>query len=94
MSTFEIGRLFAWEPPNRLALSWRGRDWAPGETTQVAIDFAPTPGGTQVTIEHSGFDGLPADHPARHGLSGVAFKSMIGLWWADLVTAYRGHPEP
>jgi hypothetical protein len=31
------------------------------------------------------------DHPARHGLEGVAFTRMIGLWWGALMTALREH---
>ena len=26
-----------------------------------------------------------------HGLAGAAFSRMIGLWWADLMTALREH---
>ena len=63
------------------------------QRTEVEVRFEPAPldtrAGTRVTIEHRGWDALPADHPARHGYTGNAFTSMIGLRWADALTAVR-----
>jgi hypothetical protein len=42
-----------------------------------------------VTIEHRGWDRVPAKHPGRGGLMGVAFTGLLGNWWADLLTALR-----
>jgi hypothetical protein len=42
-----------------------------------------------VTVHHRGWAALRPDHPARHGLEGAAFSRMMGLWWADLLTASR-----
>jgi uncharacterized protein YndB with AHSA1/START domain len=86
---FEVGRVLAWEPPRRLLFEWRQSDFAPGERTEVEVRFEAAPRGTSVTIEHRGWDALSAVHPARHGYTGNAFTSMIGLRWGDLLTAFR-----
>ncbi len=79
--SFEVGEVTAWDPPAHLRLDWRIRNFAPGEKTEVEIWFEASPSGTRVTVEHRGWDGLRADHPARHGLAGRALSHMIGLWW-------------
>jgi uncharacterized protein YndB with AHSA1/START domain len=88
---FEIGRVLVWEPPSRLVLQWRARNFAPGEHTRVSVVFEPQNGGTRVTLEHTGWEELRADHPVRHGLTGRAFEAMIGLWWGELTTSLRAH---
>lgn len=88
---FEVGRVLVWEPGARLVFEWRGRNFAPGEITEVEVCFEPASGGTRVTLEHRGWDALRPDHPARHGLGGTAFTAMIGLWWGDLATSLRTH---
>jgi hypothetical protein len=89
--TWEVGRVTVWEPAARLVFDWRLPSFAPHETTEVEVRFEPVAGGTRVTIEHRGFDALPREHPARHGLDGEALQAMIGLWWGDLVTVFRRH---
>jgi hypothetical protein len=59
--------------------------FAPHESTEVEVRFEPVPGGTR----HRGWDAMPPGHPARHGLFGPAFTSMMGLWWADRLEALR-----
>jgi activator of HSP90 ATPase len=88
---FEIGRVLAWEPAAKLVLEWRARNFARDERTEVEVRFQAARGGTQVTIEHSGWAAIREDHPARHGYAGGAFLSMIGLWWGELATSLRAH---
>ena len=52
-------------------------------------DFVAEGAGTRVTIEHRGWDRVPAGHRARHGLVGPAFAALVGLWWGDLLAALR-----
>jgi uncharacterized protein YndB with AHSA1/START domain len=87
--THTVGRVLTWEPPALLELEWRGVNFKPDESTRVTVRFAPQGEGTLVTVHHTGWSALPADHPARHGLTGAAFSKMIGLWWGDLLTALR-----
>lgn len=89
--TFEVGKVTIWEPPERLALEWRGVNFKPGEKTFVEVTFEPMRDGTTVTVRHSGWSALPAEHPARHGLEGAAFTRTIGLFWGDLMTSLREH---
>ena len=88
---FAMGTVTEWAPPKRLAFEWRGVNFAPGAKTLVEVDFAESASGTQVTVRHSGFASLRADHPVRHGKSVVEFVAMMAGWWGDLMTALRVH---
>ena len=91
---FEIGRVLAWEPAKRLVVEWRQEGFAPGDRTEVEVRFEPASGGTRVTVQHRGWDTLAADHPTRHGYTGNAFTTMIGLRWADALTALKTRARP
>jgi uncharacterized protein YndB with AHSA1/START domain len=84
-----VGRVEVWEPPHRLALTWRSTNFAPDQVTRVDVRFEPVAEGTRVTVTHSGWDGLPPRHPARHGLTGREFVIMQGRWWGDMLTAVK-----
>lgn len=85
------GQVTAWEPPARLVFEWRAVNFAPGERTLVEVVFEPEGESTRVTVTHSGWSKIRADHPARHGLPPGSFLRMIGMWWADLLTSARVH---
>jgi uncharacterized protein YndB with AHSA1/START domain len=86
----ELGRILVWKPGDRLVFEWRPQLFRPGESTQVEVRFEPTAaGGTRVTLVHGGWESIPRDHKVRHGWEGEAFRSMIGLIWADLLVALR-----
>jgi uncharacterized protein YndB with AHSA1/START domain len=85
----EVGRVRVWDPPRRLAFSWRNANFAAQEQTDVDVEFAPTSSGTRVTVTHRGWSALRTDHPARHGLQGAAFSRMIGLWWGEQMGSLR-----
>jgi uncharacterized protein YndB with AHSA1/START domain len=86
---FEVGRVRIWEPPQRVAFSWRNSNFGPNELTEVEVEFKPTANGTLVTVTHRGWAALRPDHPARHGQQGADFARMIGLWWGDQMTSLR-----
>lgn len=86
---FEAGRITVWEPPERLVFTWRIRNFAPDESTEVEVRFEPVGASTRVIVQHRGWAALRADHPARHGVHGAAFSRTIGLWWADVMTGLR-----
>ncbi len=88
---FEHGRVLIWEPPARLVFELSGRDFGPGESTEVEVRFEAVADGTRVVLEHRGWGAFPAEHPVRHGLVGGAFTAMLGNWWADLFVALRRH---
>ncbi len=87
----ETGRITAWEPPARVVFEWRIANFAPGEKTEVEVEFEPRGEGTYVTVTHRGWSKIRPDHPARHGKDVPAFIRMNGMWWADLLTALREH---
>lgn len=89
--TFVVGSVVVWEPPHRLALEWRNVNFKPDERTFVEVRFSPSGHGTMVRVEHRGWSALPEDHPARHGLVGAEFVTMIGMWWGDLLSSLREH---
>lgn len=86
---FEVGRIRVWEPGKRLVFGFRARAFAEDEDTEVEVRFEPEGAVTRVTVEHRGWDALADGHPARHGLQDAAFDAMIGIFWAELVTALR-----
>jgi uncharacterized protein YndB with AHSA1/START domain len=90
---FVVGRVRVWEPPARLAFSWRLPNFAPHQTTEVEIRFDAVTEGTRVTLTHRGWDSVPSDHPARHGQMGRAFVLFKGHWWAGVLGAVRRHAE-
>jgi uncharacterized protein YndB with AHSA1/START domain len=54
----------AWEPPRRLALSWKVNPNA-AAPTEIEVRFTPEGDGTRVDLEHRGFERLGED--ARDG---------------------------
>lgn len=53
----EWGRVVAWEPPHRLAMTWHpGREAS--EAQQVEVTFTAEAGGTRVTLRHFGWEVL------------------------------------
>ena len=60
---YEIGRVTAYEPPSRVAFTWRAPSWE--EITQVDIRFAADAGGTRVELEHSGWEQSAKTREAR-----------------------------
>lgn len=84
---FEVGRVRAWEPPARLVFGWRQATFAPDQDTEVEVRFEPLGEETRVTVEHRGWDSVPAAHVARHGFPDALFLRRHGEWWRELLAA-------
>ncbi|HTP74328.1 MAG TPA: SRPBCC domain-containing protein [Burkholderiaceae bacterium] len=88
----EIGRIRIWQPPQRLLFDWQVAQGTALERTEVEVLFeAVGDHGTRVTVTHRGWAAIRADHPARHGRVGSEFSRELGLWWGDLLAAWRLH---
>ncbi len=91
---FEVGRVLVWKPAHRLVFQWRQGNFRPGQVTEVEVRFEALGAGTRVTLEHRGFDALPADHSARHGLgTGEAFTRMMVGFWSEVLGGLKRQAE-
>ena len=84
---FEIGRIRVWTPPSRLVFGWRQATFAEGQDTEVEVRFEAVGDETRVTVEHTGWDSVPAGHAARHGFADAVFLRRHGEWWQALLSA-------
>ena len=90
---YEVGRVLVWEPGQRLVFQWRGTNFADDQVTEVEVRFRARDGGTRVTVEHRGWEVLPPDHPARHGLDHGPFLRLMGQSWTELLEAAKARAE-
>jgi len=86
-ATFEIGRISAWVPGERLAFSWRQATFAPDQTTHVEVRFEAVGEETRVTVEHRGWGLIPQEHAARHGFPLEPFQMRAAEHWRALLAA-------
>jgi uncharacterized protein YndB with AHSA1/START domain len=103
-TSFVVGDIRTWEPPRRLVLSWRQASFAPGQETELHVRFddvedaAGTAAQTRVVVEHFGWDRIPPEDAARHGLPLATFQHRFAQWWQALLrtlTDVAGrHPGP
>ncbi|RRN61829.1 SRPBCC domain-containing protein [Caulobacter sp. 602-1] len=82
---FEVGKVRVWERGARLVFGWRQATFAPGMDTEVDVRFEAVEAGTRVTVEHRGWDSVPAPHVARHSFPDGVFLQRHGEWWRALL---------
>lgn len=83
---FEVGKVKVWERGARLVFGWRQASFAPGMDTEVEVRFEAVDEGTRVTVEHRGWDSVPAENVARHGFPDRIFLQRHGEWWRTLLS--------
>lgn len=88
---FEIGRVTVWDPPRRLVFGWRQAAFTPDMATRVEVAFEPVGAETRVTVVHTGWDSVPADHVARHRFPDAVFLQRHADWWRSLLGALKAH---
>ena len=84
---FEIGRILAWEPPRRLVFSWRQASFPPDLHTEVEVGFEAAGDETRVSVEHRGFDQVPAESAARHRFPDQVLLMRLADFWRDQIAA-------
>lgn len=94
-TVFEIGRVTAWEPGRRLALTWRQATFAPDQMTHVEVLFeAVEEATTRITVTHTGWDSVPQEHVARHTFPDAVFLRRHAEWWQQLLAACSAKLPP
>ena len=88
---FEVGKVRAWEPPRRLVFGWRQATFAPGQDTEVEVLFEAVGEETRVSVTHTGWDTVPAEHVARHGFPDLVFMRRHAEWWRALLASFSEH---
>jgi uncharacterized protein YndB with AHSA1/START domain len=83
---FEIGRIRVWEPPRRLIFSWRQANFPSDLQTEVEVAFEAVGAETRVSIEHRGFDQVPAG-AARHGFPDAVPLTRLAEFWRAQIAA-------
>jgi uncharacterized protein YndB with AHSA1/START domain len=86
---FEIGKVRAWEPPHRLVVGWRQAAFTPDQDTEVEVRFDAVGDETRVTVEHRGWDSVPAGHVARHGFPNTIILQRHAEWWQSLLASFK-----
>ena len=71
------GVVNAWDPPNRIAFSWRVNPTWPDET-EVEITFTPENGGTRVILRHTGWERLGEQAEAAHAGYSSGWREVLG----------------
>ena len=84
---FEIGKVLAWEPPSRLVFSWRQAAFPPDLHTEVEVCFEAVGEETRVSVEHRGFDQVPAESAARHRFPDHALLARLAEFWQAQIRA-------
>ena len=89
-TVFQIGRVSAWEPPERLVFTWRQAAFPPDLHTEVEVRFEAVGEETRVSVEHRGFDQVPADSAARHRFPDQMLLMRLSEFWQAQLRAVGG----
>ena len=84
---FEIGAIRVWEPPHRLVFSWRQANFPLDLHTEVEVGFEAVGEETRVSVEHRGFDQVPAESAARHRFPDQVLLVRLAEFWRAQIAA-------
>ena len=84
-TALEVGRITIWQPGERLALTWRQASFAASQSTELEVRFEAVGDETRVTVAHRGWDTIPQDHAARHGMELLLFQRRLVDHWRVLL---------
>ena len=86
---FEIGKVLAWEPPTRLVFSWRQANFPLELKTEVEVRFVAVGAETRVSVEHRGYDQVPAESAARHRFPDQLLLMRLAEYWQAQLGSLR-----
>ena len=86
----QIGKVLAWEPPDRLVFSWRQAAFPPDLHTEVEVRFEGVGDETRVSVEHRGFDQVPHESAARHRFPDPVLLARLAEFWQAQLRAVGG----
>jgi uncharacterized protein YndB with AHSA1/START domain len=84
---FEIGKIRVWEPPHRLVFAWRQANFPLELHTEVEVAFQAVGEETRVSVEHRGFDQVPAGNAARHRFPDEVLLMRLADYWRSQLAA-------
>lgn len=87
----ELGRITVWEPPHRLAFTWRQGNWLPQEVTEVEVRFVSSGAGTQVLLRHHGFDSVSSQVGCEVGYQ-AGWQELLD-WYSEASDAIDQREE-
>jgi uncharacterized protein YndB with AHSA1/START domain len=81
---YEVGRVTAWEPSRRFAMTWTQVGWPEGVATDIEVRFEPDGDGTVVRLVQTGFERVgPEAADFRAGYS-MGWQEVLG-WFAERI---------
>ncbi len=86
---FEVGTVSVWDPGRRLVFGWRQAAFTPEQHTEVEVTFVAVGEETRVSVTHTGWDTVPAEHVARHGFPDALFLRRHAEWWQVLLGSFK-----
>jgi uncharacterized protein YndB with AHSA1/START domain len=87
---FEIGRVTAFEPPEKLVFTYRQANFPLDLHTEVEVGFEAVGEETRVSVEHRGFDRVPPG-AARHGFPDQLLLMRLADWWKAQLASVKEH---
>jgi len=73
------GEVLAWEPPDRIELTWHPGD-SRDRQQHIVVGFQAVDGGTKLRLEHSGWE--------RLGERGAAVRESYQTGWDEVLDPY------
>jgi uncharacterized protein YndB with AHSA1/START domain len=84
---FEIGQIRVWDPPRALVFSWRQANFPLDLHTEVEVGFQAVGAETRISVEHRGFERVPASSAARHRFPDEVLLRRLAEFWRGQIAA-------
>ena len=89
-SRTNVGKIIAWEPPNRFVMTWDiNSRWKPDTSVSSEVEVRFIPDGTNATrveLEHRKFERMGAE-------AGESMRKDVDGGWPGLLEMFKQHAE-